>query len=99
MREHKNWKEMKEDLLKNDSVKKEYETLRPQYELIEQVIKARIELGLTQAELAKKIGTKQSNISRFESGEYNPSIEFISKIAAGLNKTINIKLTNRSLRR
>ena len=95
MREHKNWKEMKQDLLKDDKVKKEYEALRPQYELIEQVIKARIELGLTQAELAKKIGMKQSNISRFESGEYNPSIEFLSKIATGLNKTINIQLTNR----
>ena len=95
MREHKNWKEMKQDLLKDDNVKKEYETLMPQYELIEQVIKARIELGLTQAELAKKIGMKQSNISRFESGEYNPSIEFLSKIATGLNKTINIQLTNR----
>jgi DNA-binding XRE family transcriptional regulator len=95
MGEHKNWKEMKQDLLKDDKVKKEYEALRPQYELIEQVIKARIELGLTQAELAKKIGMKQSNISRFESGEYNPSIEFLSKIATGLNKTINIQLTNR----
>lgn len=95
MGEHKNWKEMKQDLLKDDNVKKEYEALRPQYELIEQVIKARIELGLTQAELAKKIGMKQSNISRFESGEYNPSIEFLSKIATGLNKTINIQLTNR----
>ncbi len=94
MGEHKNWKEMKQDLLKDDSVKREYETLRPQYELIEQVIKARIEQGITQAELANKIGMKQSNISRFESGEYNPSIEFLSKIATGLNKTINIQLTD-----
>ena len=42
MGEHKNWKEMKQDLLKDDNVKKEYEALSPQYELIEQVIKARI---------------------------------------------------------
>lgn len=95
MSEHKNWKEMKQDLLKDDKLRQEYEALRPQYELIEQVIKARNELGLTQAELAKKIGTKQSNISRFESGDYNPSIEFLSKIASGLNKTINIQLINR----
>jgi len=95
MSEHKNWKEMKQDLLKDDKVRQEYEALRPQYELIEQVIKARNELGLTQAELARRIGTKQSNISRFESGDYNPSIEFLSKVATGLNKTINIQLTNR----
>jgi len=95
MSEHKNWKEMKQDLLKDDKVRQEYEALRPQYELIEQVIKARNELGLTQAELARRIGTKQSNISRFESGDYNPSIEFLSKVATGLDKTINIQLTNR----
>ena len=95
MGEHKNWKEMKQNLLKDNNVKEEYEALRPQYELIEQVIKARIELGLTQADLANKIGMKQSNISRFESGESNPSIEFISRIATGLNKSINIQLINR----
>lgn len=51
--------------------------------------------GFIQSELAKKIGIKQSNISRFESGDYNPSIEFLYKVATGLNKTINIQLVNK----
>lgn len=45
---------------------------------VHQVIKAEIEcckaLGMTQKELAARMGTAQANISRFESGEYNPPI-------------------------
>ncbi len=46
---------------------------------------ARLEKGLTQAELAKKVGTKQPSIARLESGETPPSILFLNKIAKALN--------------
>ncbi len=46
---------------------------------------------MTQAELAKRANTKQSNISRFESGNYNPSVEFLRKIAGALDKRLEIK--------
>lgn len=45
--------------------------------VITQEIKIRKELGLTQTELAKRMGTKQENISRFESGTYNPTLKFL----------------------
>jgi DNA-binding XRE family transcriptional regulator len=86
------WKEIKRDMLTNPEVKIEYDNLAIEYELIRQVIKARIEKDLTQAELALKVGTKQSNISRLESGEYNPSLDFIERVAAALDKKIEIKL-------
>ena len=41
----------------------------------------RKELGLTQSELGKRAGISQPNITRFESGNYNPSLEFLVKIA------------------
>ena len=47
---------------------------------------------MTQAELAKRADTKQSNISRFESGNYNPSVEFLQKIAGALDKRLEITL-------
>jgi transcriptional regulator with XRE-family HTH domain len=56
------------------------------------MIKIRIEQGLTQKELAEKIGTRQSNISRIESGKYNPSLEFLKKVAKGLNKELIVSL-------
>lgn len=88
----KEWNEIKGEILSNPEVLSEYETMRPQYELIAQIVKARIENGLTQQELAERIGTKQSNISRLESGEYNPSLDFIIKMAQGLGKEIHFVL-------
>lgn len=83
---------IKEDLMKDQEFKEEYENLRPRYELISEVIKARRELNLTQEELDSRIGTQKSNISRLESGNYNPSLDFLSKLAKGLGKEIHIEL-------
>jgi DNA-binding XRE family transcriptional regulator len=88
----KPWSELKANLLMDKEIKAEYDTLRPKYELIEQIILARTEQGITQAELAKRTGTKQGNISRFESGNYNPSLDFIQRLAQGLNKELHIIL-------
>jgi len=88
-----NYKEYKKAVLAgNPELRKEYESLAPQYEIIEAVIAARIEKKMTQAELAERADTKQSNISRFESGNYNPSLEFLQKIAGALDKQLEITL-------
>lgn len=84
------WDSMKAELLKDPEVFKEYKELEPEYEIIRQVIAARIDQELTQAQLAARIGTRQSNISRLESGEYNPSLEFLKKVARGLGKELHI---------
>ncbi|MDE7331676.1 MAG: helix-turn-helix transcriptional regulator, partial [Lachnospiraceae bacterium] len=60
------------------------------YETIEQIIRARKEQNITQAELAKRVGTQKSNISRLESGNYNPSLDFLAKIAESLGKKISV---------
>jgi DNA-binding XRE family transcriptional regulator len=72
-------------------LKDEYRALAPEYEMIKQIIKARIEQNLTQEELADRIGIRQSNISRLESGRYNPSLDFLKKIAGGLGKELHIE--------
>jgi DNA-binding XRE family transcriptional regulator len=76
----------------NSDLRKEYDALAPQYEIIDAVIAARLEKKMTQAELAERADTKQGNISRFESGNYNPSVEFLQKIAGALNKQLEITL-------
>ena len=68
-------------------VKKNTE-LAPRYELVEQLKAARKAQDMTQEDLAARIGTKKSNISRFESGRYNPSLDFVIKIAGSLGKQI-----------
>ena len=48
--------------------------------------------GMTQESLAERVGTKKSNISRLESGRYNPSLDFLVKVADGLGKQMQIKV-------
>ena len=52
----------------------------------------RKELGLTQSELGKRAGISQPNITRFESGNYNPSLELLVKIAGAMGKKVKVTL-------
>lgn len=68
-------------------------SLAPRYEVVEQLKNARRAQNVTQEVLAERVGTKKSNISRFESGNYNPSLDFLIKVADGLGKQIHIRIT------
>mgnify|MGYP000326970667 CR=1 FL=1 len=84
--------EVKELLMKDEEFKKEYEKLKPRYDIISQIIEARISQNITQEELALRVGTQKSNISRLESGTYNPSLDFLIKVAHCLGKEIQVIL-------
>lgn len=84
--------EVKELLMKDEEFRREYERLRPRYEVISQLIEARTSQGITQQELAFRAGTQKSNISRLESGTYNPSLDFLVRIAHSLGKTVQVTL-------
>ena len=86
------WSRAKESILKNDEVQKELKMNEAEYKIIEEIIMARREKNLTQKGLAELIGTRQSNISRLESGNYNPSIEFLQKIAAAMDKKLEVRI-------
>ena len=84
------WEDFKKELLKNPEVKKEYDRLGPEYAVISQLIELRAKKHLTQKALAKKLGTKQSAIARLESGNGNPTLEFLQKTAKALDKKLTI---------
>lgn len=86
------FEEIKKDMMKDKEFKSEYEKLNPRYEAIEQIIRARKEQNITQLELAKRVGTQKSNISRLESGNYNPSLDFLIKVAESLGKSISVQI-------
>lgn len=79
-------------MLKNKDVRKKYDELGPEFALISLLIKKRIETGLTQKQLAHKIGTKQSAIARLESGRYNPTLNAMRKIAEALGAKFEIAI-------
>lgn len=86
------WKTLKTELLKNEETRKEYERLAPRYAVISTIIGARLKRGMTQKDVADKIGTKQSAIARLEAGNTNPTIGFLEKIASVLGARLTIQL-------
>ena len=85
-------KDYKEKAMQNPELLKEYNKLEPQYALIRELIRYRVEHEITQEELARRTGLTKSNISRFENGKHSPTLKMISRIAAGLEKSIKISL-------
>ena len=88
----KNYKAVKKQLLKDKEIKREYELLEPEFKAIRQIIELRLKKKLSQKELAEKIGTKQSAISRFERGFVNPSISFLARLASALGKRLVVEI-------
>lgn len=84
--------EVKGLLMQDKEFQTEYERLKPRYDLISQIIEARTSQNITQEELALRVGTQKSNISRLESGKYNPSLDFVTKVARSLGKEVQIIL-------
>lgn len=62
------------------------------HQVARQIKDVRKEQGMTQESLAELVGTKKSNISRLESGRYNPSLDFLMKVAKGLGKQIQVNV-------
>jgi ribosome-binding protein aMBF1 (putative translation factor) len=82
-----------EKQLKDPEFREEYEKLEPLYTVIKLEIKLRNEKRLSQKELAERMGTSQSAIARFERGNINPTLEFISRLAKALNTKLEIQLS------
>jgi len=91
----KSYKQFKIKLLKDKEIKQAYEKLGPEFAVIEMIIKRRITKGLTQKELARRIGTRQSAVSRLESGKYNPTLSFLQKVADALDARLKISIAEK----
>lgn len=85
------WENTKKKLLKNPKFRKLYKESRIEYEIARTIIRARIEKGLTQKQLADKLHTRQSVISRVEGANTTPSISFLKRLAAALNTTLQVQ--------
>jgi len=77
-------------MMKNATFKKAYDALEPEYMIIRQIIKQRIHLKMSQKDLAKRLGTKQSAVSRLESDTYNPTLSFLKKLSKALDSDLVI---------
>lgn len=91
----KTYSQFKREILKKREIKAAYEALGPEFEVMAALIKRRLEKGLTQQELAKRVGTKQSAIARLESGIYNPSLDFLRKVTEALDARLHITVSGK----
>jgi len=78
--------------LKDPQFKAEFEQKELRYKIIDILVGIRVQYKLTQSELAKRLGTTQTVISRIENGSVNVGIDFLQKIANTFNKKIDIKV-------
>ncbi|OGE33944.1 hypothetical protein A3J19_00680 [Candidatus Daviesbacteria bacterium RIFCSPLOWO2_02_FULL_41_8] len=87
----KDWNEIKKKWLKDPEFKRLYEESQPEFEIAKAIIRARIERKMTQKELARRMHTTQSVISRVEQAGTSPSISFLKRVAKALNASLQVQ--------
>jgi len=89
-------KELKARALERADVKTEYDRLDGEFQFLDEFLKARAAAGVTQAEVAERIGTTQSAVARLESGrgKHSPSIATLQKYAHALGCRLELRLVN-----
>ena len=85
-----NYEKYVAEQMKNDEFLKEYEALKPEFDIIQAMIDARQETGLTQKELSERTGITQGDISKLENGNANPSIKTLKRIAKAMGQQLRI---------
>ena len=90
-------KQLRTKALDKAEVKAEYEKLADEFSLLDEFLKARAAQGLTQAQVAEKIGTTQSAVARMESGsgKHSPSLATLAKYADALGCKLEVRLVRR----
>lgn len=89
-------KELKIRALEREDVKDAYDQLNEEFTFLDEFWKARSSAGITQAEVAERIGTTQSAIARLESGrgKHSPSLSTLQKYAHALGCRLELRLVN-----
>lgn len=85
------WTVLRERMLTNPAVRAEYDALADEFALVEELIKARAHSGLTQEEIARRMGTTQSVVARLESGKSMPSTRTLKKYAEATGTRLVIR--------
>ena len=77
--------------LKDPKVKKEYEALEPEFDIIQAIIDARKSRNITQKELAERTGINQADISKLENGNGNPTLGLLKRLADGMDMVMKLE--------
>ncbi len=84
--------ELKARLLANPDVAKAYDGTEEEFRLLEGLLRARAEAGLTQAEVARRMGSTQSAVARLEGGGISPSVDTLRRYAKAVGKRLRVEM-------
>jgi transcriptional regulator with XRE-family HTH domain len=84
------WDDIRAEVLAHPAVKAEYDALEAEFSMASQLIALRASTGLTQREFAERVGMKQSQLARIESGKQIPKLETLAKLAAAAGYRIEV---------
>jgi len=84
--------ELKTRLLEDPETRAEYEALEAEFAIARELIAARTRAGLSQAEVAERMGTSQSTVARLESGRSLPSLRTLQRYANATGSRTVVKL-------
>ena len=81
--------------LENEEFKKEWDFLEPEFNTIQAIIDARKSCHMTQKELAERTGIDQSDISKIETGNANPALSTLKRLAEGMDMVLKLEFIPR----
>lgn len=85
--------QLKQEWMKDPAFKAEYDALAPEFEIAAELVKARARAGLSQAEVARRMGTTQSVVARLESGQALPSTKTLLRFAEATGSRVHVRLS------
>ena len=91
-RKHQSLKDVKTELLANPAVRQAYDAQAPEFELARELIAARMKAGLTQGDVAARMGTTQSVVARIESGRGTPSMRTVQRFASAVGARAVVRM-------
>ena len=89
------WKEFLDEQLKDPEVCREWEALGPEFAVAQLALDARRNAGMTQKQLSKLSGIAQSDISKLETGDGNPSLKTLKRLASAMDMTLKVEFMQR----
>ena len=91
------FQEYKKKALQDPEIKKEYDALAPEFDIIQAMIDARKNQNLTQEDLSARTGITQADISRIERGTRNPSLNMLKRLASGLGMQLRLEFIPKNM--
>lgn len=89
-RHHPSWREVRDSFLSDPEVQQAYEELAPRFAVVRQLITLREERGLSQRELAARAGMKQPQLARLETGQVEPKLDTLQRLAVALDCRVRV---------